>query len=1047
MKKFLFILLISLIPNFLIAQSLTCDIKINSISYSTYGLCVGDYVLMVGTPSGGTIPYTHSWTDGGSGQLSVPTTAVQNTFTAATPGTYTVVYSVTDAVFTTVTDTIIITVNPLPDLSTTNDSIICLNNCVNLTAWTSSGDGLIWYQGSVGGPILGSTLSDSLTVNVCPTVNTDYYALAYIASTGCTKTKKVTIIVVNLTATASASPNPICIGDTSCLTTIPLGGIGPYTYQWSPCTNISNCNIANPCVWPPTNTTYCVTVTDSTSGCTASACTIVTVDSASASITPSSPTICQGDNVQLCANAGSSYIWSPGGQTTQCITVSPATTTQYCVTVTDANGCTASACTIVTVDSASASITPSSPTICQGDSVQLCANAGSSYIWSPGGQTTQCITVNPATTTQYCVTVTAANSCTASACTIVTVDSASASITPSSPTICQGDSVQLCANAGSSYIWSPGGQTTQCITVSPATTTQYCVTVIDANGCTASVCATVTVNTATASISPPSALICSGQSINLCATVGGTSYLWSPGGQTTQCITDSPTTTTQYCVTVTFANGCTASACATVTVVTAPNAGITSNPSPPNICLGSCIILTATGGDGYLWNTTDITPSIIPCPNTTTTYTVTVTLTGCTAASVVSITVTVNPLPAANAGNDTTICQWSSVQLNGSGAGVNGTYSWSPVNYLTPPVNVSNPFATPPDTITYFLTVTDTNGCTDVDSVILYVLPFTLPVIIASDTGFCDTASVNATLDAGLGYTSYSWNTVPVQDTSIITITQPGCYHVTVTAANGCTAVSPDACIQVYPLLPIIMANGPTHFCQPDSVLLYLNNPYYTYEWSSGSINIPTIQVYETGDYYVTVTNLFGCVGYAGPKQIIVDPLPQAIISYVDKDNALLTFDFYSFSLYAASYYWDFGNPASGNNTSISENPSHNYTDTGTFIVMLIASNNCDSDTAYATVFVHLPTSGLTECSDISNFILYPNPTKGVINVDFTTSKSEQISLTLFDVLGRLLYRDAMSYYSGEHHKEINIESLPKGMYVLRITADKNTYNNRIIKE
>jgi len=965
MKKFLFILLISLIPNFLIAQALTCDIKINNISYSTYSLCVGDWSIIKGNPAGGTLSYTHQWTGGGVGQLS-PTNEDTTTFTAITPGTYTVVYHVTDATPTTITDTIIITVNPLPNLFTLTDpsiGIICIGDCADLTAFTSSGDGLIWYQDFVGGTILSSTLGDSLTVNVCPTVNTDYYALVYIASTGCTKTKKVTV---------TANPNPTV--------------------------------------------------------------------SISASVNP----ICAGTSTILTASGASNYSWSDGLGTTNPVTVTPASTTIYTVTGTTA-GCTATASITITVNNLTVSISASENPICAGTSTTLTASGASNYSWSNGLGTANPVTVTPASTTTYTVTGTATG-CTGTASITVTVNpNPTISISASATPICAGTSTTLTASGATTYSWGGGLGTANPVTVTPASTTTYTVTGITA-GCTGTASVTVTViplpNTLISAF--PSSIICSGNSSTLTALGGGT-YTWGiPPGGTDSVITVTPVTTTTYTVTVTK-NGCYAIDSVTVVVMTAPLASITANPNP--VCDSSCSVLTASGGNGYQWGSGPASAVITVCPDTATTYTVTVTQTGCTDASVASITVTVNPLPAANAGNDTTICQWASVQLNGSGAGVNGTYSWSPVNYLTSPVNISNPFATPSDTIVYFLTVTDTNGCINVDSVTLNVLPFTLPVITSSDTGFCDTASVNATLNAGAGYTSYSWNTAPVQNTQIITVTQPGCFNVTVTAANGCTAVSPDACIQVYPpISPVILADGPTYFCQPDSVLLYLNNPYYTFEWSSGSINVPTIEVYETGDYYVTITDSFGCKAVAGPKTVTVDPLPHAYISYVDKDSALI-FDFYSYSLHSSNFEWNFGDFTSSSNFSNSEDDSHIFTNAGIYTVMLIVSNYCGNDTAYATVVVHYPYSELTGCSDISNFILYPNPTKGVINLDFTASKSEQILLTLFDALGRLLYRDAMSYYSGEYHKEINIESLPKGMYVLRITTDKNTYNNRIIKD
>ncbi len=106
-----------------------------------------------------------------------------------------------------------------------------------------------------------------------------------------------------------------------------------------------------------------------------------------------------------------------------------------------------------------------------------------------------------------------------------------------------------------SYLWSTG-ETTQTITVSPATTTAYTVTVTDVAGCSGtSPEHLVTVNALpTPVISGPSQVI-TGENVTLDAGAGYASYLWSTG-DTTQTITVAPMVTTTYAVTVTDSNGC-----------------------------------------------------------------------------------------------------------------------------------------------------------------------------------------------------------------------------------------------------------------------------------------------------------------------------------------------------------------------------------------------------------------------------------------------------------------------------------------------------------
>lgn len=189
------------------------------------------------------------------------------------------------------------------------------------------------------------------------------------------------------------------------------GGTAPYTYSWS----------TVPPQTTPTATglsagNYTVTVTDN-SGATATA---------SATITQPTPLIvnvngpaflCPGTNGTLTANVsgGTSpyqYVWNPGAiSTTSTATVSPASTTTYTVTVTDNNGCSTTTEFTVSVGAALLASVSGNMSICSGLTTNLCANTtggtgGNIYSWQPGGYSTPCITVSPASTITYTVTIT-----------------------------------------------------------------------------------------------------------------------------------------------------------------------------------------------------------------------------------------------------------------------------------------------------------------------------------------------------------------------------------------------------------------------------------------------------------------------------------------------------------------------------------------------------------------------------------------------------------------------------------------------------------------
>jgi len=146
-------------------------------------------------------------------------------------------------------------------------------------------------------------------------------------------------------------------------------------------------------------------------------------------------------------------------------------------------------------------VSVNSETVCVGGSAILTATTSASnpsYLWSPGGETTASITVSPSGTTIYSVTVTdGATSCANFGSGTVTVNSLP-TVSVNSETVCVGGSAILTATTSASnpsYLWSPGGETTASITVSPAVTTIYSVAVTDGTAsCAGNNSGTVTVN-------------------------------------------------------------------------------------------------------------------------------------------------------------------------------------------------------------------------------------------------------------------------------------------------------------------------------------------------------------------------------------------------------------------------------------------------------------------------------------------------------------------------------------------------------------------------
>lgn len=390
----------------------------------------------------------------------------------------------------------------------------------------------------------------------------------------------------------------------------------------------------------------------------------------------------------------------------------------YTLNIVDDSSCTGTTTVIITqpASAVSATITGSTPPSCgmNDGSATVTASGGTgpyTYNWSPSGGTGAIATGLPAG--NYTVTVTDFSSCTGTASIILTNPNAPTLVTSSVNATCGMSNGQATVTPSGgtppyTYSWNTvPPQLTQTATgLAPGT---YYVTVTDDLNCTGIDSVTVVDTSSFSGDAGPNQSICIGDSTTLTAT-GGTTYLWNTGASTAT-INVTPATTTTYTVTVSDGS-CTATDNVTVTVTPPPTPNITGDTL---ICTGASVTLTASGGSSYIWNTSDTTAVINVTPVGSTTYNVTVSNAGCSATA--DIAINLSTPPNANAGNDTTINIGTSAQLDGSG-GIG--FSWSPSSTLSC-ANCADPTANPLSTTTYVLIVTDANGCTNADTVVVTV--------------------------------------------------------------------------------------------------------------------------------------------------------------------------------------------------------------------------------------------------------------------------------------------------------------------------------------
>ncbi len=710
---------------------------------------------------------------------------------------------------------------------------------------------------------------------------------------------------------------------------------------------------------------------------------------------------------------------------------------------------------------------------CSAAPTQLCATPGFvSYLWT-GGSSLSCINVNTVGTTNYTVTVTDADGCTATDSHAITVTTSPTFTINGSSTACPENNPQLCVSGSySSYLWNTSAST-GCI--SPTSSNTYSVTVTDAFGCTGSNSKAITIYPAAGvSITGPSS-VCQGSSAQLCATAGFTAYIWS-NGQITDCIT--PPTGNVYTVVATDANGCTASSSAPFVILNPPSSAITG---PTSTCNSTVAQLCAPAGDSlYLWgngNTNScITASISGL------YTVTVTgLNGCTSSS--SHSLTINPSFIMNVTGPDSICSGSSSQL----CATNGNYSYSWSNSATSAC--INPTANG----NYTVVATNlSNGCTKSASKSLNI--FTpLNANISGPSSACIGSVVP--LCASSGGTSYLWSNAKTTD--CINVNSNGIYTVTITDSHGCTASATQTV--VFSTSFNVSITGPAKGCIGSSSFLCVPNGYATYAWSTGDTS-SCISVNNPGNYSVTVHDQTGCVANSFKNLTFVSPPAVTITG----DSLICGGAFVNWCATPGfpAYLWSNGGTNECINVSTDTNYSVQVTDTNGCTAsasehltvriiqpsiqesngLLICNpynsayayswlingfpSNCSNDTCVpglSALYSVIVRDTISNCSEIAtyNFIntgitisdddvyttIYPNPFYGnEFGIFFRNLSGENSKISIFDALGKIVYTESLFINERYLYHTISLPDYAKGVLFVNIINEKGSFLKRIVR-
>ncbi|MBA3970620.1 MAG: gliding motility-associated C-terminal domain-containing protein, partial [Bacteroidetes bacterium] len=633
--------------------------------------------------------------------------------------------------------------------------------------------------------------------------------------------------------------------------------------------------------------------------------------------------------------------------------------------------------------------------------------------------------------------------------------------------VCFGGSTVLGVSpsgVGFTYAWTPTasltGAATASPTATPASTTTYSVTVTDPSGCTGSstvnVYADPQITMAIAGIDVTCNGACNGQTIVIPG--GGTpayTYMWSSGCNAASCNSLCPGT---YTVTVTDSWGCTASSSATVTQPTALTAAVTASAATTcnAVCNGTA---TAAGNGGtpgagytYSWNTSPIQNTASATALCAGTYICTITdANSCTATTTVTIAeptvVVIAPIASA------TICFGGTTTLTASASGGNPggyNYIWTPAGTgATASVTVS-----PATTTTYTVNASDnTNNCPALPVTVTVTVNTALNVVASGTTSICPGGSANISAVASNGnggpYT-YTWAPAGTPGGSPVSVSPAGTTTYTVTATDGCSpAATSTVTVTVMPAPVVTFSSNITSGCAPICVDFTDNSTaggstIASWAWTIDGLSFTTDTAYHCfntpGSYNIalTVTSAAGCSSsstianmitvYAIPVADFTAPLTNSIINP--------TVNFIDNSTSAVSWQWNFGDPfASADSVSNLQNPSHTFTEAGTYCVTLTvtSANGCVDVTQICVVvepeFTFFIPNAFSPNGDGINDEFYG---KGDFITDF--------EMLIYDRWGNLIFfaDNINDHWDGKANHGSEIAQQDVYVYIVKIKDYKN---------
>jgi PKD repeat protein len=265
--------------------------------------------------------------------------------------------------------------------------------------------------------------------------------------------------------------------------------------------------------------------------------------------------------------------------------------------------------------------------------------------------------------------------------------------------------------------------------------------------------------------------------------------------------------------------------------------------------------------------------------------------------------------------------------------------------------------------------------------------------------------------------------------------------------SNGCQSQAMQT-ITVNPL-PEVELGADQEICTGDSVIFDAGSGFASYLWNNGAIE-QSVTIKEAGEYWVTVTNEFGCVT-SDSASLTVNPYPgksAAPAGPVVVDQYLNPTSDYSTTgtENALEYIWTIDPAGAGAITGSSLTGSVTWTNgfTGNAVINVMATNDCgDGEVSDAITVQVYSSQGIGE-NKIGEIRIYPNPNQGTFTLNINTGTEKTLSIKVLNALGEVVYSENNVKVKGDFNQVVSLKAISAGMLILQVEDGKDTWQGRV---